>query len=1033
MRGAVGLERPHLHLAEALPPELRLPAERLLGDQRVRPDRACVDLVVDQVRQLQHVDVADGDPLLEGLAAETVVEGRLAAGGQPRLVEPLLDLGLARAVEDRRGEVPRLRLRSELPAVAHLVGRPSQVGLEDLPHVHARRHPERVEHDLHRRPVGQARHVLFRQDAGDDALVAVATRHLVADRELALHGDVHLDQLDDAGRQLVAPPYLLLLLLEELPNHLDLTLGPHFEHLQLVLEGRVVGGYPHPHQLAEMQLANDLLAEHRALLQAPLASELVVQVRRQRLPLQQGEQPLPDLVVQDANLVLQVLLHHLQLFGLDRLRAVVLLDSLAREDPDADHDAFDAGRAEQRRVAHVARLLAEDGAQQLLLGRELRLALGRDLADEDVRRLDVRADADDPALVEILEEPLGHVRYVAGDLLGAELGVARLDLELLDVDRGVVVLLHQALRDENRVLEVVAPPGHERDEHVAAQGELAELGARPVRQHLPLLHPLPDPHDRLLVDAGVLVGPPELRQVVDVGAHLARRLGRRRLPLDAYDDPLRVDEVDHAAAARGHHRPRVARRDVLHAGPDVRRPRPQQRHGLALHVRSHQRAVGVVVLQERDQRCRHRHQLLRGDVDEIDLVALREHEVARLARVDPLVDESALVVEPGVRLGDDVLVLLPRRQVEGVRFVLRRPLLAPLRGGALLVGLHRLDDLADLVLRAPGVRDLDEVDGAARLDGAVRRLDESELVDARVARQRRDQADVRTLRRLDGTDPPVVGRVHVPDLEPRPLARQPARPEGRQPPLVGNLRQRVGLVHELRQLGRSEELPYRGHHRLRVDEVVRHGGGHLLVDGHLLLDGPLHPHQTDPELVLEQFADRPHAPVAEVVDVVDVRRVPAQRQQIPDHLVEIVRLQDPFVERRIEAELRVQLQAPHPREVVLLRVEEQALEERARAVQGRRIAGAQPPIDLDQRLLLRLDRVLLQGGRQHRTNLVQLGEEHLDGPDLLLLRHRHDARRDLLVGLEDHLAGLGVHDVGHRKGAGELLGGPVRWRRCRPA
>ena len=54
------------------------------------------------------------------------------------------------------------------------------------------------------RAVLQVRHVLFRQDAGDDALVAVAAGHLVADLELALDGDVDLHHLDDARRQLVA-------------------------------------------------------------------------------------------------------------------------------------------------------------------------------------------------------------------------------------------------------------------------------------------------------------------------------------------------------------------------------------------------------------------------------------------------------------------------------------------------------------------------------------------------------------------------------------------------------------------------------------------------------------------------------------------------------------------------------------------------------------------------------------------------------------------------------------------------------------
>ena len=51
--GAVGFERPHLHLAEALAAELRLAAQRLLGDEAVGADRAGVDLVVHQVVQLR--------------------------------------------------------------------------------------------------------------------------------------------------------------------------------------------------------------------------------------------------------------------------------------------------------------------------------------------------------------------------------------------------------------------------------------------------------------------------------------------------------------------------------------------------------------------------------------------------------------------------------------------------------------------------------------------------------------------------------------------------------------------------------------------------------------------------------------------------------------------------------------------------------------------------------------------------------------------------------------------------------------------
>ena len=283
-----------------------------------------------------------------------------------------------------------------------------------------------------------------------------------------------------------------------------------------------------------------------------------------------------------------------------------------------------------------------------------------------------------------------------------------------------------------------------------------------------------------------------------------------------------------------------------------------------------------------------------------------------------------------------------------------------------------------LYFEPPALVTMHVVGDPAVLHLAVRRLDEAELVDARVARQRRDQADVRTFRRLNRADAPVVRRVDVADLEPGALARQTAGPERRETPLVRDLRERVGLVHELRQLRRPEELANRGHDRLRVDQVVRHRRRHFLVDRHLLLDGALHPDQADAELVLEELADGADAAVAQVVDVVDVGRVLAQLEQVLDHLVEVLRVQDLLVERRVQPELGVQLEPADAREVVLLRVEEHVLEQRPRAVERRRIAGPQAAVDLDQRFFVRVDRILLQRLADDRPDLVLLGEEDLD-------------------------------------------------------
>src|SRR5579864_6118307 len=101
-RRAVGFQRPDFHFSETLSAELRLAAQGLLGYERIRSDGTGVNLVVHQVRQLEHVDVAHGDGLFELLARHAVEQGRLARGGQAGVLEQRLDLAFFRSVEHRR-------------------------------------------------------------------------------------------------------------------------------------------------------------------------------------------------------------------------------------------------------------------------------------------------------------------------------------------------------------------------------------------------------------------------------------------------------------------------------------------------------------------------------------------------------------------------------------------------------------------------------------------------------------------------------------------------------------------------------------------------------------------------------------------------------------------------------------------------------------------------------------------------------------------------------------------------------------------
>src|SRR5581483_11637586 len=72
------------------------------------------------------------------------------------------------------------------------------------------------------------------------------------------------------------------------------------------------------------------------------------------------------------------------------------------------------------------------------------------------------------------------------------------------------------------------------------------------------------------------------------------------------------------------------------------------------------------------------------------------------------------------------------------------------------------------------------------------------------------------------------------------------------------------------------------------------------------------------------------------------------------------------------------------------------------------------------RFFVRVDRILLQRLADDRPDLVALGEEDLDAVDVLLLRHREDARLERLVRLENHLARRRIYDVGGGVRAFEL-------------
>ena len=140
-------------------------------------------------------------------------------------------------------------------------------------------------------------------------------------------------------------------------------------------------------------------------------------------------------------------------------------------------------------------------------------------------------------------------------------------------------------------------------------------------------------------------------------------------------------------------------------------------------------------------------------------------------------------------------------------------------------------------------------------------------VDPGIGGQVGDQADVGAFRSLNGAQTAVVAVVDVSHVEGGTVTGQTAGAQGGDTALVGQLRQGVGLIHELAQGGGAEEFLDGGSNGADVDEGL--GGDDIqILDGHALPDDALHTGEADAELVLEQLTHAAQAAVAQVVDVV---------------------------------------------------------------------------------------------------------------------------------------------------------------------
>src|ERR1700745_816566 len=171
-----------------------------MGYQGIRANRSCVDLVGHQVAKFEHINIADHNLLIELLTGASIKERRFSIFIDPG--ESLHLTGFGQILSNLRFldsiEHRCSHLKSEC------LGSDTKVSFQNLTHIHAARHPQGIENNFDRSAVAQKRHIFFRNDLGNHALVPVSSGHLIANTELPLTGDIDLDLLNDSWVDIIA-------------------------------------------------------------------------------------------------------------------------------------------------------------------------------------------------------------------------------------------------------------------------------------------------------------------------------------------------------------------------------------------------------------------------------------------------------------------------------------------------------------------------------------------------------------------------------------------------------------------------------------------------------------------------------------------------------------------------------------------------------------------------------------------------------------------------------------------------------------
>ena len=120
----------------------------------------------------------------------------------------------------------------------------------------------------------------------------------------------------------------------------------------------------------------------------------------------------------------------------------------------------------QRSITNFSCFLTEDCTKQSFLSSKLCLSLRSNFTNQNITGTNLCTDTDNAVLVKVFERVVADTRYITGDLFVTKLGVSRLCIVLIDMNRCINIILNQSLTKQYGILVVITFPSHETDQWV---------------------------------------------------------------------------------------------------------------------------------------------------------------------------------------------------------------------------------------------------------------------------------------------------------------------------------------------------------------------------------------------------------------------------------------------------------------------------------------------------------------------------------------------------------------------------------------